>query len=455
MPRDVIFVPGLPGSELFAPGPQGGRTKIFVRVLRRLGERLLWKVDPRLLGPNVLTDPDPVEAGDPVEKTRILIVDLKQARRLYEILRGECGLARRQIHKVGWDWRRPAADGRASHELTAAIQAAPVGSVLIVHSTGGLIVRSVLAANRALCNRLSAVVAFGVPWIGTLKSMAILLKRESLQAADKNDARRVIAHSWSAIDLLPRRDAGLTVKGNGQPYDLFDSVDWLPERPLWLRTAVKQRLDHSLRTLGVPSPRWQFPVDLHNVAGFGELTTVAARIALDGVRFNVTPSGADLDFEAVRQGDGTIPFRSAASAQGPRVTNWRIPIGAYRKMGKKKHASLWANPGAVKMLRHVVGEQALEPLVELALDTSAYSPGTRIRLRYSLQDARGRPMGGRLRILTPSSPLDETEFPTDPEGFGTMVFPRTRFARTRKFRRVRAELSSAAGRTEVFALVPA
>ena len=65
MSRDVIFVPGLPGSDLNAPRPQGGREKIFPRTFRRLQE-MVWKtVDPRLRGPDNLTVADPVEAGDP------------------------------------------------------------------------------------------------------------------------------------------------------------------------------------------------------------------------------------------------------------------------------------------------------------------------------------------------------------------------------------------------------
>ena len=421
-------------------------------------------MDPRLLGPDNLDDEDPVEAGDPVDRTRILIVDLKHARSLYDILRKQCGLTRGQIHKVGWDWRRPCGDERARKLLTSKIEQAPMGSVLIAHSTGGLLTRSVLAADPALCERLSAVISFGVPWVGTLKSMGVLLQREGLTAADKADARKVIAHSWAAIDLLPRVDAGLTFRGNGGAYDLFGSVDWLPERPLWLRRAVRSRLTHSLETLGVPDKVWRLPVDLHNVVGFGEPTTVSARIEGDAVTFNVGPHGEALGFDEVRQGDGTIPFSSAgsvapASSSDRQVTNRPIPIGAYRGMGKKRHASLWANPGAVKTLLSVVGGREPEPLIELALDTSAYSPGTPIRIRYSLQEPGGDPMGGQIRILTPASRGGQGSRSTDPRGFGTMIFDRSDFAvstvGTSRMRRVRAELTCSAGRTDVFALVPA
>jgi len=458
MPKDVIFVPGLPASELWCPGPRGGLEKIFVRTLRRLGE-LLWKaVDTRLLGPDDLLAADPVQAGDPVDKTRVFIIDQKQARSLYDLLRDECGLSGSRIHRVGWDWRRPVTDKQASDRLTAKIAGAPVGSVLILHSTGGLVARAVLKKNPALCNRLSAVVAFGVPWVGTLKSMAVLLKKENLAAADRNDARKVMAHSWASIDLLPRENAGLTLKGNGQPYDLFGSVDWLPASPQWLRSKVKRRLDHSLNTMGVPSPQWQFPVGLHNVAGFGELTNVTARISGGQVDFNVTASGAPLGFEEARQGDGTIPFNSAASAHGVGVVSWRVPVGAYRKMGKDRHSSLWSNPGAIKLLRHLVGELPQEPLIELALDTSAYSPGTEIRLRYSLQDAGGQAMSGQLKILSPASPAGTHTFNTNPSGFGTAVLDRSVFQEVEiggsTKRRIQVELTCAAGQTDIFAVVP-
>ena len=462
MSRDVIFVPGLPGSDLNAPRPQGGREKIFPRTFRRLQE-MVWKtVDPRLLGPDNLTGADPVEAGDPVDRIRILVIDLKQARSLYDVLTDECNLSSHQIHRVGWDWRRPVSDGRVRTRLTNAITNAPEGSVLVVHSTGGLVARSVLRADPQLCRRLSAVVAFGVPWLGTLKPLAVLLKLASLTAADRADARRVMAHSWAAMDLLPRANARLTVKGNGQPYDLFSSVEWLPSSPQWLRRAVRPRLAHSLATVGVPARAWGLPVDLHNVAGFGEETAVLARIVGGQTRLNVTPGGADLDSEEICLGDGTVPFSSAGAIRGGRVKDWIVPIGAYRRMGKKTHSALWSNPGGVKALVHTVTNAPRPSLTELALDTSAYSPRTRIRLRYSVFGANGRPAPGEITITTPSSPSSRGPFPTDAtKGHGTLVFPRGHFHAFRqgseRKRRVKATLrnSSDGSTTDVFALVPA
>ena len=460
MARDVIFVPGLPGSHLFETGPRGGQgEKIFLKPV----DLLFGRVDRRLLGPHPdrLGDPDPIRAGEPIRRARLLFLDFKQAQGLYDVLERHCGVASAQIHPVGWDWRRPVADAIVANDLAAAIQRAPSGSVLIAHSTGGLVARSVLEAHPALCDRLSAVVAIGVPWIGTLKSLAVLVRKESLSLVSRAGAQRVLAHSCAAMDLLPRADAGLTIKGNGQAYDLFGSVDWLPASPPFVRHLARPRLAHSMQTIGTPDPRWSFPVDLHNVAGFGEETTVSARIAAGEVALNVSASGSDLGFDEQRHGDGTIPFVSASSATGNRVSSWIVPIGAYRRMGESKHSQLWKNPGAIKALRHVIADTARESLTELALDTSAYSPRTRIRLRYSVHDAAGSAAPGRITVLTPARPGLRTDFETDPRGFGSLVLRRGHFQSFRqgseRKRRVHVELRNLADDTtsEIFALVPA
>jgi len=461
MPRDVIYVPGLPASELYDNAAPGGRKKIYPRTLRRLRELFGKKLDERLLGPKSLTDPDPIDAGDPIDGTKLLIVDQKHAQSLYDHLVADCGLKQKQIHKVGWDWRRPAADERAKKRLEDAIAKAPQGSVVVVHSTGGMVVRSVLENNPALCGRLHAVLAFGVPWTGTLKSFGVLVEELSLTAATKKVGQKVMARSWAAIDLMPRENAGFTVKGNGQPYDLFDVPSWLPATPQWLREAVGSKLQHSLDTIGSPDGKWTLPVDLHNVAGFGVETAVSARIVGDKVQLNVTGSGADLEFDEQRHGDGTIPFGSAAAAKGTSVSSWIVPIGSYRTMGKKKHGSIWSNPGGVKALKHVVADEARESLTELCLDTSAYSPGTKIRLRYSVFGADGQPAPGQITITTPASSRNVNTFQTDSDGFGTLVLSRLKFHSfqqgSEKKRRIRAELlNTADGSTsDIFALVPA
>ena len=289
----------------------------------------------------------------------------------------------------------------------------------------------------------------------------MLVEELSLTAATKKVGQKVMARSWAAIDLMPRENAGFTFKGNGQPYDLFDVPSWLPAAPQWLREAVGSKLQHSLDTIGSPDGKWTLPVDLHNVAGFGVETAVSARIVGDRVQLNVTGSGADLEFDEQRHGDGTIPFLSAAAAKGKRVSSWIVPIGSYRTMGKKRHGSIWSNPGGVKALKHVVAGEARESLTELCLDTSAYSPGTKIRLRYSVFGADGKPAPGQITITTPASSGSDNTFKTDSEGFGTVVLERPKFQSfqqgSEKKRRIRAELLNTAdgSTTDIFALVPA
>lgn len=454
---DVIFVPGLPASELYEVRADGSTDKFFPKAW----DQIIGRVDPAVLGPDDLAnDPDPVVAGDPISRVKVLFFDIKQAYRLYRILEDDCGLREEQIQKVGWDWRRPVDDDRAQAKVREAILAAPLGSVLLAHSTGGLVVRALLTKEPGLCERLSAVVAMGVPWRGLLKPLSVLRMHERPVAASRANARRVLAHSWAAIDLLPREVANLTISGNGRPYDLFASTNWLPSSPAYLRRTVAPKLTRSKAQLGDLDPTWALPVPLYNVAGFGERTIVKARIveSRDDVEFNVDGSGNPLDDDTIHLGDGTVPFTSAtAAAPEPpqQVHTLRIPIGAYLDMGKRKHSALWSNPGCVELLQHLCSGAARKPLVELALDPAVYDGRAPVRLSYSLFDADGSPRAGSLEIKSPADEAGQTQYATRDEGWGMFDFPQSFFRETGggQFRRIEVQLQSGAEATAVSALV--
>ena len=108
MPKPLVFVPGLPGTELHlekADGSLGKKVFLPRPILRLLNPSA--KLKGRLKGPANLAMNGGVVAGDPIGRAKFLGFDLmKQADSLYAILK-ECGVQGANLRKVGWDWRLP------------------------------------------------------------------------------------------------------------------------------------------------------------------------------------------------------------------------------------------------------------------------------------------------------------------------------------------------------------
>lgn len=442
MSQSVIYIPGLPGSHLETdPGGKRFFLNIFAMLPTPSAEIL------RLLtGPDDLTKLDGVVAGPPIRRgAKILIWDLaKQAESLYEIL-GGLGI---QPVKFGWDWRRPVWDPLPVDGTTARLEAAIRGATpgnrkitAIAHSTGGLVLRHLLEekarqGDTAFVRRIARIIAFGVPWAGTLKSLRFLLARRGFHTIGPKKAQRLIAGSWASFDLLPpdpaktpmfdadNRPLGLVLDGAGRQVSPLIKRDWFDPA---LRPVMEMRAQGADDHLGTRTPELRLGgvrIPVTNVAGWGARTTTHAVITGSGANQSVS-------LHRSNNGDKTIPYRSAWWLRGADVTSFHLPVGFYPGNKNNPHSSLWRNPGGRNLLRHLLGARPLEPFVYAALDTeqarNAGAPSVMVRL--STLDAQGAPLPGvRVTVRLRNNPKPVHTFqPKD--GRHTFTVPRARMQR--------------------------
>lgn len=440
MSRPVLFIPGLPGSHLDTV--PGGR-RIFLNILAMLpspGRDILRQ----LTGPDDLTRLDGIVAGPPIRRgAKILFFDLaKQAESLYEILR-KLGI---QPVRFGWDWRRPVWDplpvDGSQARLEAAIRtrhAQGGGKITVIaHSTGGLLIRHLLeqkalAGDLTFVRKIGRIIAFGVPWAGTLKSMRFLLGRRGFATIGPRRAQRVIAGSWGAFDLLPpdpgktamvdRRGFALklAVDGSGRQVSPLVKRDWFDPA---LAAGMHLRADGADQNLGARQSRLQLGgvrVPVTNVAGWGARTTTTAVISGSGSQQRV-------DLKQSRDGDKTVPLVSADWLDGPDVTRYHLPVGFYPGNNKNPHSSLWRNPGGRNLLRHLLDGQPLKPFVYAAVDIEDHGNprAPHVRVHMSTLDAAGQPLPSvRVTVRLRNNPAPVHDF-TAGDGRHTFTVPRAR-----------------------------
>jgi pimeloyl-ACP methyl ester carboxylesterase len=380
--KPVVFVPGFPASEL---KQKSKKRTIFPPSLGDLQDADRRKELIRLLsGPD--DPPGDIVAGEPIRGVASVA---KQAESLYDVLR-DFGYTTQDgtlLAPIGWDWRKAVDDAIVQADVAGAIErlAADHGRrvIVIIHSTGGLVLRALLEARPQLAAKIERILAFGIPWAGTLKVVRFLGKGEAfglivfgkriigLTAAE---VREVMSHCQAAYDLFPPDPAKTDLTGaDGKKVNLFVdaagkqvgplvSTDWIPTGPAKdfmraMAALADRRLGKrtsAIELAGAATP----PVD--NVVGWGAATDTRCVLGADG----------SLTFDdPTKEGDGTVALVSSSWLRGPNVRTFVLPIGAFPTAGiPSLHARIWDAPPVRQVFNQVLLDVAPAPYVCAAVD---------------------------------------------------------------------------------------
>jgi len=460
MPDPVIYVPGLPASHLRSTNPD---KRIFIRLSPgAFGNALLR-------GPNDLSVDDGVREDGPISSVKLGFIDIaRQAKSLYKRLK------KYKIVpvKFGWDWRRPVYDDTydwsAHPRLARTIRDLRRDSgervTIIVHSTGGLVLRKCLEQEPQLAASIRKVIAFGVPWAGTPQSMLYINAQSGFAGVvSAAKAQKVLVHAWAGFDLFPPNPAHLVdergralnltfrQQGNGKrQVSALTDRDWLRSLPEALRAPALQRCIASNAHLGSRRPTIDLGgrrLEVVNVAGFGLTSPVAARLTGTGAhgKMRVEQNRGD---DTLDGGDGTVPRVSASWLQGDAnvdVSTYNIPVGIYPSSARRVHKSLWSNPGSINLLDHHLGGRDLKPFCYSAIDVDDWMPGAghgpNVRIRCVALDAAGAKLqDARVATRNYSGGNVEEDFDADRDGRHLLTLNRQRIPRHDTVRRLMLEI---------------
>lgn len=419
----VLFIPGFPASELLLSGSD---QRIFPPSLGDLG-------DPdrrdRLIGwlTGDVAPPSPIVAGQPIREIAGIF---KEAQSLYDLLRSygySVSDANDFFQPVGWDWRGAVDAIAVQDACEQAIETlAGQGSIVaIVHSTGGLVLRALIEQRPALAAKLEHVLAFGVPWAGSLKAVRYLALGEKIGfpalgvGLSAVQVRTVMRAAQAAYDLFPPGPPGTEMTDvDGDPMNLSVAVgaggtrqqiallaeqDWIPAGAAG--DAMRGHADDARARLGARTPALQLaagaaPPPITCVAGWGIETDVCSVLAADGsIAF-------DNRWNPTKEGDGTVPLASAAWLRGPGVRTFYLPIGVYPVDAfPHPHDGLWSSPPVLDILDWVLDDKTPQPFVCAAADhDEAIDPQSDVTLRLCAEDQDGAPLANAQAVLQDLQP---------------------------------------------------
>jgi pimeloyl-ACP methyl ester carboxylesterase len=380
--KPVVFVPGFPASELKL---RANKKTVFPPPLTDLTDASKKKELIRLL--SGAADPaDDIVAGEPI---RGVLAVAKQAQSLYDVLRnyGYSTQDGTLLAPIGWDWRKAVDDATVQADLAGNIERLATlhgrKVVVIIHSTGGLVLRSLLEARPQLAAKIEQILAFGVPWAGTLKAVRFLGKGEAfgltffgkkLIGLSAAEVREVMIRCQAAYDLFPldpkktdlrgpdNKKIDLFVDANGQQIGPLVETAWIPSgaaKDFMRQMAARadQRLGGQTSTINLPGA--QVP-PITNVVGWGAATDTRCVLTSDG----------KLDFQPeTKDGDGTVAMASAGWLRGPGVRTFFLPIGFFaNSMIPDRHPRIWDTPAAVEIFNQVLKDTEQMPFVCGAID---------------------------------------------------------------------------------------
>lgn len=404
--KPVVFIPGFPASEL---RQQSRRRTIFPPGLTDLLDREKKKELVRLLvGPD--DPPGDIVAGEPI---RGVMEIAKQAQSLYDILRQHFGYTLQggdDLAPVGWDWRLAVDHPKVQDDVVQAIDRLSQANggrkvVVIIHSTGGLVFRALLEQRPEVAARIDQVLAFGIPWAGTLKALlyagqgepfGLVIAGQRIAGFSKTEVRELMSHCQAAYDLFPPDPAktdmrgtdgkalNLFLAGNRQAGPLVD-LGWIPASST--KDYMRELAGRADQRLGTRSSEIRLPggvatPPITNVVGWGVETDTRCTLAADG----------KLDFgPPTKEGDGTVALVSASWLRGAGVRTFFLPIGVYPTSGiPNPHSRIWDSPPVLDLFQQVLADKAPEPFVCAAADgDQAIDRRSDVTLRLAAADKNG------------------------------------------------------------------
>lgn len=405
--KPIVFVPGFPASEL---KQKSKKRTIFPPSIGDLTDDKKRKALLRLLsGPD--EPAGDIVAGEPIRGVLSLA---KQAQSLYDVLR-ELGYTTQDgkvLAPIGWDWRKGVDDPQVQQDVAAAIErlADEHGRkvVVVIHSTGGLVLRALLEAEPRLARKIEQILAFGIPWAGSLKAVRFLAKGEpfGLVFAGKKliglsaaEVREVMSQCQAAYDLFPpdpiktvlkgagNKDLGFCLGAAGKQIGFLFDTSWIASGPA--KDFMREKAALSDRRLGTRTSTIELANGVKvppivNVVGWGAATDTCC--ALAGGKITFKPETTD--------GDGTVPMASAGWLRGPGVRTYLLPIGAFPTAGiPSRHARIWDAPPVRQIFNQVLLDQDPAPFVCGAVDgdqvVDTRSPFT---VRLVASDGNGEPL---------------------------------------------------------------
>jgi hypothetical protein len=373
-------VPGFPASEL---RDGSGRT-VFPPSL----SVLVNAAKKRALIQRLLTIPGDLVAGPPI---RDVLGIAKQAQSLNDLLGGKFGYDTSELSgdfvAIGWDWRLSIADQRVMDSIAAAVDRLGSGIVAIIHSTGGLVFRAFLEARPDLLPRFEQVLAFGVPWRGTLEALRAITVGESagflFAKITAAEGAQIVGHSQAAYDLLP------------------------PEQLADLSWATADFMRQLAASAHAPFPQNFDALPVTNVCGWGIETW--------------TSPGWTTSKDA---GDGTVPVSSSSWITGADVRTFFLPIGVYATANiPYPHPRIWDSPPVLQLFEEVLNDAPRTPFLCAAADGDEaidYDSDVDVRL------AAISPEGGALAGFKISVEIDglKTDVPLNADGRAAFVLKR-------------------------------
>src|SRR6266852_2721027 len=357
MPKPIVFIPGFPASEL----RDGSDNIIFPPT----AGTLLNAARKKKFFDAMLDIPGDLVAGPPI---RSVMGIAKQAQSLYDIL-GGFGYTDADFAPIGWDWRLGVDAPQTLDAIASAIDDfAPRKVVMLVHSTGALVLRAFLAEHPELEDGIEQVLSFGGSWCGTLEALYAVHAGHSesilgLKLMTAEEGANLIGHTQAAYDLFPP-DPGRTPMDDVQLVHGLDGkqaganvdLSWIKAGRAYARPLAKA----ANQRLGQRDPDFG-ALPLTNVAGWGGPTGPSAVLIANDIVF--VPE--DKDF-----GDGTVPLASSTWITGENVRTIIVPIGAFvANPIPDLHAHMWESLAVHQIFREVLEDAARTELIAAAADS--------------------------------------------------------------------------------------